>query len=47
MAIFLFTILNVLSGQETGRTSGVMRRLSHILSKLNTALQFFVTNRSH
>ena len=28
----------VLSGQETGRTSGLMRRLSHILSKLNTAV---------
>ena len=38
MPIFLFAISKVLSGQETGRTSGLMRRLSHILSKLNTAV---------
>ena len=38
MPIFLFAISKVLSGKETGRTSGLMRRLSHILSKLNTAV---------
>ena len=40
MAIFLFAISKFLSGQETetGRTSGLMTRLSDILSKLNTAV---------
>ena len=38
MPIFLFAISKVLSGKETGRTSGLMRRLSHILSKLNAAV---------